>query len=244
MKVIEISNLLKFYSGKKVLDLPNLSLNQGSFVALTGNNGAGKTTLFRSILDLILPDEGQVKINGQNVRDDDTWKENVAAYLDESFLIGYLRVEEYFHFIGGLKMLSRMEIDERINGFSIFFNNEILGQKKYIRDFSKGNKMKIGIVSCLLQEPSILILDEPYSHLDPSSRIMLNAILKYYNKNFNTTIFLSSHDITHVMEISQRILLMESGGIIREMENSEESLLLLRSYFNGEGSINDTYNQF
>ncbi len=108
--------------------------------------------------------------NNVNVRESEDWKSFTSAYLDESFLIGYLMPEEYFYFIGELRGVSKREVDRFLNQFEDLFNGEILKGKKYIRDLSKGNQKKVGIVAALIGEPEVIILDEPFANLEPLER--------------------------------------------------------------------------
>src|ERR1700749_1047070 len=160
--MIEIKDLKKVYNNILVVNVPQLSIQQGESVGLVGNNGAGKTTLFRMMLDLILPESGTVTSDGELIAGGENWKTYTSSYLDEGFLIDYLTPEEYFYFIGGLHNLSRAHVDDFLAGYAEFFNGEILNRGKYIRDLSKGNQTKVGIVSCMLQQPQLLMLDEPF----------------------------------------------------------------------------------
>lgn len=230
--MITISNLAKIYSGKIVADVPALHISTGEIVGLVGNNGAGKTTLFRLILDLIRADRGEVILKEDwVVSKTEDWKNFTASYLDEGFLIGYLTPEEYFYFIGGLSNMSKTEVDETIKKFEPFFEGNILNSGKYLRDLSKGNQFKAGIAGCLLQKPELLILDEPFANLDPSSQMRLINMLKEEQQNNRTTIFISSHDLNHITEACDRILLMEKGRIIKDLYNTDDTLKELKSYF-------------
>ena len=234
--MIEIKNLKKVYSGITVVNVPHLEIKKGESVGLVGNNGAGKTTLFRTMLDLIRPEAGEVLSKGENVAGHEHWKTYTASYLDEGFLIDYLTPEEYFYFIGGLSHQSRPHVDDFLAGLADFFNGEILKKGKYIRDLSKGNQTKVGIVSCLLQNPELLMLDEPFANIDPSTQFRLKAILKDINKNKGVTTLISSHDLNHITDVCERILLMEKGLIIKDIATSSSTLNELEQYF-GVGQL-------
>ena len=234
--MIEIKNLKKVYSGITVVNVPHLEIKKGESVGLVGNNGAGKTTLFRTMLDLIRPEAGEVLSKGENVAGHEHWKTYTASYLDEGFLIDYLTPEEYFYFIGGLSQQSRPHVDDFLAGLADFFNGEILKKGKYIRDLSKGNQTKVGIASCLLQNPELLMLDEPFANIDPSTQFRLKAILKDINKNKGVTTLISSHDLNHITDVCERILLMEKGLIIKDIATSSSTLSELEEYF-GVGQL-------
>jgi len=229
--MIEIKDLKKEYYGVNVVNIPQLSIKKGESIGLVGNNGAGKTTLFRMILDLIRPSSGEVLSQEKNVALSEDWKEYTASYLDEGFLIDYLTPEEYFHFIGGLHNKNKAQIDAELANFKEFFNGEILDRGKYIRDLSKGNQTKVGVAACLIQNPELLMLDEPFANIDPSTQIRLKNIIKDLNKEKQITSIISSHDLNHVTELCDRILLMEKGKIIKDIATNSNTLKELEEYF-------------
>lgn len=229
--MIAIKDLKKVYNGVTVVNVPNIEIKKGESVGLVGNNGAGKTTLFRMILDLIRPEAGQVLLNGEVVAGHENWKSYTASYLDEGFLIDYLTPEEYFYFIGGLHQQTRAHVDDYLAGLTDFFNGEILKKGKYIRDLSKGNQCKVGVASCLLQNPELLMLDEPFANIDPSTQFRLKSILKDLNKTKGVTTLISSHDLNHITDVCDRILLMEKGVIIKDIATSSSTLNELEEYF-------------
>ena len=230
--MIEAKDLLKQFGEKTAVDIPSFVINDGDVLGLVGNNGAGKTTFFRLILDLLDADRGSVTIDGGNPAESEDWKAGVGAYIDEGFLIDFLTPEEYFEFVGKVNGMSRDQVAERLTVFERFMAGEVMGQKKYIRDFSAGNKQKGGIVSALLSRPKTVILDEPFNFLDPSSQILLKKLLVDYAAQEHATILVSSHNLQHTIDISTRVALLEHGQIIKDLPNeggSAESEL--ESYF-------------
>ena len=210
-------------------------LAAGDLVMLSGGLGAGKTTLFRLVLDLIKADSGSISIDGIPVAGSDDWKGRVGAFLDENFLIGFLRPEEYFDFIGKLHHLDKQEIERFLDYMSPLFADEVLGKNKLIRDFSKGNQKKIGIAAAMLSRPDILILDEPFTALDPSSQIRLKKMLNEHATQYGTTMLISSHDLNHVTEVSSRIVVLQKGEIIKDLQTNEQTLSELEQHFAVEG---------
>lgn len=230
--MIEAKDLLKQFGEKTAVDIPSFVINDGDVLGLVGNNGAGKTTFFRLILDLLDADRGSVTIDGANPAESEDWKVGVGAYIDEGFLIDFLTPEEYFEFVGKVNGMSRDQVAERLTVFERFMAGEVMGQKKYIREFSAGNKQKVGIVSALLSRPKTVILDEPFNFLDPSSQILLKKLLVDYAAQEHATILVSSHNLQHTIDISTRVALLEHGQIIKDLPNeggSAESEL--ESYF-------------
>lgn len=228
--MIEVADLTKQYGGTTVLNIPQLTISKGESFGLVGNNGAGKTTFFSLILDIIEATTGFVRSNGTNVKMSDHWKAYTGSYLDESFVIDFLTPEEYFEFIGHLHGSSKEETKERVERFSGFFNGEVIGQKKFIRELSKGNQKKVGMIGALLADPSVVILDEPFPHLDPSSVIRLKRILAELQER-GATLLISSHDLNHVTEICKRIVLLERGNIINDIQTGSGTLKALEEYF-------------
>ena len=143
--MITTTKLSKKYGGTAVLNIEQLEIPKGQSFGLVGNNGAGKTTYFNLLLDLIKPTTGKITNNGVQVDTSEDWKPYTAAFIDESFLIGYLTPEEYFYFIGELRGKNKADIDTFVLQFNEIFNDEILNKKKYLRDLSKGNQKKAGI---------------------------------------------------------------------------------------------------
>ena len=229
--MINATNLSKKYSGQTVLEIPDLEVPKGQIFGLVGNNGAGKTTLFSLFLDLIEASTGKVTINQIDVQTSEEWKPYTAAFIDESYLIGYLTAEEYYYFLGNLRGVSKEEINIWVQEFEPFFNGEILGQKKYLRDLSKGNQKKAGIVGTLIGKPELVILDEPFANLDPSTQIRLKKLIRDEAEKHGTTFLISSHDLTHVTEVCDRIVLLEKGLAIKDIETTPETLKELESYF-------------
>lgn len=230
---ISINNLKKSFGDRTVVDIEQFNINKGEILGLVGNNGAGKTTLFRLILDLLKAESGMVTIGDINPAEDENWKTTTGAFIDDSFLIDFLTPEEYFAFIAKVNDITQETLQERLDGLLPLMADEILGQKKLIRDYSAGNKQKIGIISALINNPSLLILDEPFNFLDPSSQNILKKVLVEYNKQTGATILVSSHNLQHTIEISSRIALLEQGKIIKDLSNeagcAEQEL---EAYFN------------
>jgi len=232
--MIEIRNLSKSYNGVTVLSLDRISIPKGQAFGLVGNNGAGKTTLFSSLLDLIQPTTGYIKNGGYEVHKSEAWKTHTASFIDESFLIGYLTPEEYFYFIGDLRGENKADVDALLAGFEDFFNGEIIGKRKYLRDLSKGNQKKVGIVATLIGNPEVIILDEPFANLDPTTQIRLKGIIKKLAADKDVTVLVSSHDLQHVTEVCERIVVLEKGEQVKDIITSPETLKELEKYFSGE----------
>lgn len=247
-QMIRIENLKKRYGQTTACDIPSLTISNGEIIGFVGNNGAGKTTLFRLMLDLVRPDSGGItmfpagnktyKEAGINISGSEDWKQFTGAYLDESFLIDFLTTDEYFSFLGATAGLSRQETEERLSRFESFANGEIFGNNKLIRELSAGNRQKTGIMAALITAPETVILDEPFNFLDPKSQNILKRTLSEYSKTAGATILVSSHNLSHTIDISTRIILLEGGRIIRDIPNNDDSAAReLENYFNADCPI-------
>ena len=233
--MIIIDKLKKNFGEKIAVDIEHYEINQGDMLGLVGNNGAGKTTLFRIMLDLLKADDGKVIINDIDVSQSEDWKSITGAFIDDGFLIDYLNPEEYFYFIGKMYGLKKEEVDERLIPFERFMSGEVIGHKKLIRNYSAGNKQKIGIISAMLHYPQLLILDEPFNFLDPSSQSIIKHLFKKYNEEHQATVIISSHNLNHTVDVCPRIALLEHGVIIRDIINEDNSAEKeLEDYFNVE----------
>ncbi len=230
--MITIQDLTKTYTGNTVLNIDHLEIPKGDSFGLVGNNGAGKTTLFSALLDLIKPSTGFIENEGVKVNESEVWKSTTSAFIDETFLIGYLTAEEYFYFIGELRGQNKADVDALLLQFEDFFHDEILGQKKYLRDLSKGNQKKVGIVATLIGSPEVVILDEPFANLDPTTQIRLKKIIKDLSDNPEITVLVSSHDLMHVTEVCDRIVVLDKGEVVKDLATSQETLKELEEHFN------------
>jgi len=232
--MITTSNLSKKYSGNQVLHIENLEIPKGQSFGLVGNNGAGKTTYFSLLLDLIKPTTGHIVSNNIQVNKSEAWKPFTSAFIDESFLIGYLTPEEYFYFVGELRGQNKATVDVFVGQFEDFFHGEILGKKKYLRDLSKGNQKKAGIVAALIGNPEVVILDEPFANLDPTTQIRLKSIVKDLAETRGVTVLISSHDLMHVTDVCERIVVLEKGEVVKDLVTNTATLKELEAHFSGE----------
>ena len=229
--MIQIQNLIKAYNKEIVLNIPELTIEKGEIFGLIGNNGAGKTTMFNIVLDLITASKGQVISNGINVRESEDWKDFTGAFIDETFLIGYLTAEEYFGFIAGLRRLSKTDTSTFLEKYTDFFNGEILGKKKFIRDFSKGNQKKVGIVAALMGKPEVIVLDAPFANLDPSSQYKLRKLIKDFAAQNGSTFLISDHTLENIADVSTRLIILEKGKIVRDVPKTATTLQEVEAFF-------------
>jgi len=229
--MITAKNLSKSYNGIEVLNIDDLEIPKGQSFGLVGNNGAGKTTFFSLLLDLINPSTGYINSNSILVHESEDWKPFTSSFIDESFLIGYLTPEEYFYFIGDIRGQNKADVDALLSQFEDFFHGEIIGKKKYLRDLSKGNQKKAGIVAALIGNPEVIILDEPFANLDPTTQIRLKQIINELTENRDITVLISSHDLMHVTDVCERIVVLDKGEVVKDLQTSEATLKELEAHF-------------
>jgi ABC-2 type transport system ATP-binding protein len=229
--MIELRNLTKAYGTQTVLNIPELKIGKGESFGLVGNNGAGKTTMFRCVLDLIRPNSGTVLSKDSNVAGTESWKRYTGSFLDYTFLVDFLTPEEYFRFVADVYRLSSGDLEAFYHDFGDFFNNEVLGKKKLIRNLSSGNRQKIGIAAALMPKPEVLVLDEPFNSLDPSTQIRLKTILKSWQKEKEITMLISSHDLNHITEVCNRIVVLHEGIMVQDLVTNPDTLRVLEEYF-------------
>ncbi|NQZ75436.1 MAG: ATP-binding cassette domain-containing protein [Ekhidna sp.] len=228
--MIKIRNLKKSFNGKMAIEISDLTMHPAECIGIVGNNGAGKTTLFKSILDLIKPDEGLIEIDGNDLHDSKDWQSSINAFIDESFLIEFLKPKEYLKFVLEMKH-SAFGVEELMDRYSEFCNQDIEESKKYIRDLSTGTKVRIGVLSLLAGEPKYMILDEPFAHIDPTSQAKLRKLIRS-QKEQGRSVIVSSHNLQNIAESCDRVILVESGRIKYDVPVNDETIKNLGEYFN------------
>jgi len=232
--MITLSNLIKTYGSVTALDVPELTIKEGQIVGLVGNNGAGKTTMMRLILDLIRADQGTVTLDGKRVDLDSIWKTFTGSFLDGSFLVDFYTPEEFFDFVAEAYGFSQAEMERRLRAYETLMNGEIMGKGKLIHDHSNGNRQKIGIIGAMLVNPRVLILDEPFNYLDPSSQLVVAKLIREMNRDLGTTVLVSSHNLTSINDLCDRLLLLEKGKILIDKAHEPGSVdPELEEYFLG-----------
>lgn len=226
----------KCYHSGFVLDVPNLEIMAGERIGLVGNNGAGKTTLLLLLLGLLRMQRGDILLDGESVRSFSlSWRSKASSYMEESSLIPYLNPWEFWQFVGNAYGLDREERIRRLRDYEGFIELAIGAgrRKKYIREYSQGNRKKIGLVAAIMVRPRLLVLDEPFTNLDPRSRVALEDLLLALNARHGSTLFISSHDLENVVEVSGRILLIEDGRIFFDGASGRETLHFVREHLTG-----------
>ncbi|MEM6645012.1 MAG: ABC transporter ATP-binding protein [Bacteroidota bacterium] len=229
--MIELRHLAKRYGQRVVVQVPHLAITSGEVVGLLGNNGAGKTTLLRMLLDQIPVSEGEAVIDGHTVARSSAWKPLVASYLDDNYLLDYLTADEYLQFVGHAYGIADDEQQRRLEPLKALFTEPILGRGDYLRALSMGNRKKVGLAAALMVRPRLLVLDEPFANLDPTSQLRLRDAIRTGVTTHNMTVLLSSHDLSHIAEVCQRIVIMDEGRIVHDTPIEGRTVADLEAYF-------------
>lgn len=226
---LKIENLSKVYGDFKALNQVSFEAENGEILGILGRNGAGKTTTIKSIMGIVEPETGTITFNGTDIR---KTKHSIGYLPEERGLYVNARVKEqllYFAMLNGMEKKTALEeIKKLLQEFKI---PEYLNKK--VKTLSKGNKQKIQLISAILHKPEIVILDEPFSGLDPVNiELFKNTVLKL--KKAGTTILFSSHRMEDVEELCDRIVMLNKGNIV---ENDSVTGLIEKYSADNEVSI-------
>jgi ABC-2 type transport system ATP-binding protein len=207
-QILEVQNLKKYFSTQKAVDDISFSIQKGSIFGLLGPNGAGKTTLLRMITGIFYPDEGQILMEGKKF-DPENDVARIGYMPEERGLYKKMKIGEQAIYLARLKGLSREEAMHRIKEWFVKFNMESWWNKK-VEDLSKGMSQKLQFVTTVLHNPSIIILDEPFSGLDPVNANLIKDEIFRLSREGSTIIF-STHRMEQVEEICDHIILVNKG---------------------------------
>jgi sodium extrusion ABC transporter, ATP-binding protein natA family protein len=210
--VLEVKNVTKYYGDFKAVDNLSFTVKEGEIFGLLGVNGAGKTTTFRMIMGLLDPTEGEITLDGKKI--DYSVTDQIGFLTEERSLLTKLTVKEQCLFYGHLKGMKESEIlkrmDELLEKFSISSYRE-----KKIKELSKGNQQKVQFITAILNRPKLLILDEPFSGLDPFNVELFKSEIVEMSKNGSIIIF-SSHRMEHVELFCKKLVIILKGKTVLE----------------------------
>lgn len=211
--MIEFKNVSKFYGNIKALKNFNLTVNNGEILGLIGHNGAGKSTVIKSLVSVINPTEGKIVVDGMSLKENRVAiKEKIGYVSDSPNLFLKLSAMDYWDFIGGAYGLSDKDKDNRIKELLKIFD---LGNAIFqsIESFSHGMRQKVFLIGALLANPSIWVLDEPMTGLDPQASFDLKELMRTHADKGNTVIF-STHVLQVAEQICDRIAILKKGELI------------------------------
>lgn len=208
MNLVELHNVRKYFSSQKAVDDISFNIQAGSIFGLLGPNGAGKTTLIRMITGIFYPDSGNVLFNGKEF-DALTHHRNIGYMPEERGLYKKMKIGEQALYLAQLKGMSKQDALKSIKEWFVKFEMETWWNKK-VEDLSKGMSQKLQFVTTVLHQPSLIILDEPFSGLDPVNANIIKEEIFNLAKNGATIIF-STHRMEQVEEICDQIVLVNQG---------------------------------
>lgn len=211
-EIIEIQEVSKSFKNNLVLDNINLKINKGEIISFIGENGSGKSTLIKMIAGLIYQDKGAIRINGIDNHKKKAVKHCEYVFESGQGFYGYLTAYENIRYFLGLNKVKFASVTNEYNFLCNQFNFEQYLNKK-VDELSQGNRQKMALITALLSQPEILILDEPTNGLDDKSIDVLSNLLTSKNKENNMTILTTSHDAKFINEIHSKIVLVENNKI-------------------------------
>lgn len=216
-----VNNLKKTYDGKKyVVDNVNLEIENGQIFAFVGHNGAGKTTTIKSIVGILDFEQGEISLNGLNLKDDETtFKKQIAYIPDNPNLYENLTGIAYLNFISDIYDLNKAEVKEDILKYADDF--EIRGRlSDQIKSYSHGMKQKLALISAFIRKPKLLILDEPFVGLDPSAAFKTKEMMRNLTRS-GSIIFFSTHILEVAEKLCDRVAIIKDGKIVVEGKMNE-----------------------
>lgn len=237
--LLHIENVSKTYPKGFTLKVDRLKIEVEERVGLVGNNGAGKTTLMLLTLGLLRADAGAVRMSGTDVKKASSWRRRVASYLGEASLIPFLTPYEYWSFVAAAYDIPGADLTKRLRRYD-GLHGVAAADRKLIRDFSAGSRKKIGLTAAMLVRPAFLLLDEPFAGLDPRSQAGLLQALSDLNRDYGTTLLVSSHDLSHVVDLCARIVVLDGGRIVQDAPVCAGSLRDVRAYLEGGGATHNS----
>ncbi|GFI40288.1 ABC transporter ATP-binding protein [Thomasclavelia cocleata] len=211
--MLKIENLTKSYGSKKAVDNLSLHIESGHIYGFIGHNGAGKTTTLKSIAGIMEFDEGNIYIDGKSIKDDSLACKSVMAYIpDNPDLYEYLTGVKYLNFIGDIYGVSQSERESRIKKYGDMFElTESLGEP--ISAYSHGMKQKLAVISALIHEPKLIIMDEPFVGLDPKASHLLKGLMRDLCDR-GGAIFFSTHVLEVAEKLCDKIAIIKAGKLV------------------------------
>lgn len=216
--MIEFQQVNKLYESRMILQDISLKINTGEFICLVGPSGSGKTTLLKMVNRLITPDQGLILLDGQDITMQAirTLRLQMGYVIQQIALFPHMTVYENIMLIPELKKIPKENWPQLADEWlkKVGLNpKEVL--HRYPKELSGGQQQRIGIVRALITQPKILLMDEPFSALDPLSRQQLQDLLKQLQKELNLTILFVTHDMDEALKLANRIAVLQQGRIVQ-----------------------------
>ncbi|MDR0788269.1 MAG: heme ABC exporter ATP-binding protein CcmA [Gemmatimonadota bacterium] len=215
--LVEARALEKWYGPHAAIRGISFDLRPGDFLALFGPNGAGKTTLMKILAGALRPTRGEIRMAGAGARDDDhAWRRRIGVLSHQTFLYGQLTAEENLRFFGRLYSLPDLEarISSRLTEVGLSDR-----RKDFVRGFSRGMQQRLALARTLLHDPDLVLLDEPYTGLDPHAARMLRSVLEQL-RDGNRTVVLVTHNLSEGLELANRVVVQVGGRWVLDEHRS------------------------
>ena len=230
-QIIEYKNIGKSYQGKWVVRNFNLTINEGDFLCIVGTSGSGKTTLLKMINGLVVPDEGDITINGIRVIDQDiiSLRRKIGYAIQGDGLFPHMTVADNIGYVPKLDGVPKEEVDSIVNRMLSLVGLPLDSKGKYPKELSGGQQQRVGIARAYANSPKILLMDEPFGAVDSITRYQLQEDLKQIHKQTDCTIVFITHDMHEAFKLGTHILVMHEGKI-QQYGTTEE----VKNYPNNE----------
>ena len=214
-QIIEYKNIGKSYQGKWVVRNFNLTINEGDFLCIVGTSGSGKTTLLKMINGLIVPDEGDITINGIRIIDQDiiSLRRKIGYAIQGDGLFPHMTVADNIGYVPKLDGVPKEEVDSIVNRMLSLVGLPLDSKGKYPKELSGGQQQRVGIARAYANSPKILLMDEPFGAVDSITRYQLQEDLKQIHKQTDCTIVFITHDMHEAFKLGTHILVMHEGKI-------------------------------
>ena len=214
-QIIEYKNIGKSYQGKWVVRNFNLTINEGDFLCIVGTSGSGKTTLLKMINGLVVPDEGDITINGIRVIDQDiiSLRRKIGYAIQGDGLFPHMTVADNIGYVPKLDGTPKKEVDSIVNRMLSLVGLPLDSKGKYPKELSGGQQQRVGIARAYANSPKILLMDEPFGAVDSITRYQLQEDLKQIHKQTDCTIVFITHDMHEAFKLGTHILVMHEGKI-------------------------------
>ncbi|WDV47014.1 ABC transporter ATP-binding protein [Clostridiaceae bacterium M8S5] len=256
--MLRLENVTKFYGDFKAVDGLSIELKKGNIYGFVGPNGAGKTTIFKMIATLLKPSGGKIFLNNQNIIKKYKYARGQIGYMPDFFgVYNDMKTYEYMEFYLDINYISQKDKKKKIDELLELVNMKDK-KNKYVDSLSRGMKQKLCLARCLLKDPSVIILDEPASGMDPKSRIEMKKILKNL-KHKDKVILISSHILHELSELCDEIIILDSGKVdykgslddivnevcqtnileIKLLDKTQEMIKVLKNYNGVVDVVND-----
>ena len=213
--MITLTHIYKSYNGKEIIPDFNLTIESGTFLTIIGTSGSGKTTVLKMINGLVLPDKGEIHINGKNILAEDliALRRNIGYVIQGNILFPHLTVAENIAYVLHLKKYFKTDIERIVSEKLQQVNLPPELANRFPHQLSGGQQQRVGIARALAANPNIILMDEPFGALDSITRKQLQRELKALHQQTGVTIVFVTHDITEALTLGTKVLVLDKGVI-------------------------------